>query len=82
MSFGERLLSGLRTIVLIEERTKALDGRLDKVEAKVGIGLADHESRLVRLETIVAIARPDGSVLRIGRDGPAVLSGKDDSGSQ
>jgi hypothetical protein len=27
--------------------------------------IEDHEARLVRLETIVEIARPDGSVLRI-----------------
>jgi len=70
MSFGERLLSGLRTIVLIEERTKQLDERLGKLEARVSGGLADHEARLVRLETIVEIARPDGSVLRITRDPP------------
>jgi hypothetical protein len=68
MSFGERLLAGLRTIVLIEERTKQLDERLGRLEARVGVGLADHEARLVRLEAIVEIARPDGSVPRITRD--------------
>jgi hypothetical protein len=65
LSFGERLLSGLRTIVLIEERTKLLDERLAKLESKVAGGLAAHESRLVRLETIIEITRPDGAVLRL-----------------
>ncbi len=29
------------------------------------VKVEDHEARLVRLETIVEIARPDGSVLKI-----------------
>lgn len=73
MSFGERLLSGLRTVVLIEERTKRLDDRLGKLDSEVGRAIGDHEARLVRLETIVEIARPDGSVLRISRAAPPGL---------
>ena len=65
MSFGDRVLAGLKTIVLIEERTKALDELLKAVSAKVEAGLADHEKRLVRLETVVEITRPQGGVLRI-----------------
>lgn len=65
MSFAERVLTGLKTIVLIEERTKALDELLKAVSAKVEAGLADHEKRLVRLETMVEITRPQGGVLRI-----------------
>ncbi len=68
MSFGERVLSGLRTIVLIEERTKILDDALKAMKTHVERQIADHEKRLIRLETIVEIARPDGSILRIGRD--------------
>ena len=67
MSFGERILSGLRTIVLIEERTKVLDEAVRSMRIKVEGGLANHEARLIRLETIVEIARPDGAVLRIAR---------------
>ena len=65
MSFAERVLAGLKTIVLIEERTKALDELLKAVSTKVEAGLADHEKRLVRLETVVEITRPQGGTLRI-----------------
>ncbi len=65
MSFSERVLSGLRTIVLIEERTKLLDDTLKTLKARLDSSLVDHERRLVRLETIVEIARPDGAILRI-----------------
>ncbi|MTJ83643.1 MAG: hypothetical protein F8N37_21870 [Telmatospirillum sp.] len=65
MSLGDRILSGLKTIVLIEERTKALDEALKGVRAKIESSVADHEKRLTRLETIVEITRPDGGVLRI-----------------
>lgn len=65
MSLGDRILSGLRTIVLIEERTKSLDEALKALKTKIETGLANHEARLVRLETIIEIARPDGAVLRI-----------------
>lgn len=65
MSLGERILSGLKTIVLIEERTKALDDALKGLRGRIDTSLADHEKRLTRLETIVEITRPDGGVLRI-----------------
>lgn len=36
--------------------------------------IENHEARLVRLETIVEIARPDGSILRISpQHGPKKL---------
>jgi hypothetical protein len=55
---------------LIEERTRSLDDVLKALKATVEGGLADHERRLTRLETIVEITRPDGGVLRIApRDG-------------
>lgn len=65
MSLGERILSGLKTIVLIEERTKAFDDALKGMKAKIESSVADHEKRLTRLETIVEITRPNGGVLRI-----------------
>jgi len=65
MSLGDRVLGGLKTIILIEERTKALDEVLKGLKAKVETGLADHEKRLTRIETIIEIARPDGAVLRL-----------------
>jgi hypothetical protein len=71
MSFADRVLSGLKTIVLIEERTKLLDDALRSIKAKVETTVADHERRLTRLETIIEITRPDGGVLRISRDSGA-----------
>jgi predicted O-methyltransferase YrrM len=65
MSFGERIVAGLKTIVLIEERTQTLDDMVKGLKAKVDVTLTDHEKRLTRLETIVEIVRPDGVVLRI-----------------
>jgi hypothetical protein len=65
VSLGDRILSGLKTIVLIEERTKALDEAFKGLKSKIDNGMADHEKRLTRLETIVEITRPDGGVLRI-----------------
>ena len=70
MSFGERLLGGLKTIVLIEERTKTLDETVRSLKTKLETTLADHEKRLTRLETIVEITRPDGGVLRIAQGTP------------
>jgi len=64
----ERIVSGLRTLLLLEERSKALDEALKAFKARVETGLADHGRRLVRPETILEIARPDGTVLRIGHD--------------
>jgi hypothetical protein len=69
MSFGDRILAGLKTIVLIEERSKALDETLKRLKDKIDGSLADHERRLTRLETIIEIARPDGAVLRIAPPG-------------
>jgi hypothetical protein len=70
MSFGDRVLSGLKTIVLIEERTKLLDEALRSIKAKVETSVTDHERRLIRLETLIEIARPDGAVLRIAPAAP------------
>lgn len=70
MSFGDRVLSGLKAIVLIEERTKVLDDALRSIKTKVETSMADHERRLIRLETMVEIARTDGSLLRIAPGSP------------
>ncbi len=71
MSLGDRILGGLKTIILIEERTKALDEVLKGLRTRVETGLNDHEKRLVRLETMIEIARPDGTVLRIAPPPPS-----------
>jgi hypothetical protein len=48
-------------LAALGERIAVLADGVTTLVAKV----EDHESRLVRLETIVEIARPDGSILRI-----------------
>jgi hypothetical protein len=70
MGIGERIVAGLKTIVLIEERIKVLDDTLKVFRSKAEISLANHEQRLVRLETMIEITRPDGGVLRINQGEP------------
>jgi len=48
-------------LAALGERIAVLADGVKTLVAKV----EDHEARLVRLETIVEIARPDGSVLKI-----------------
>lgn len=65
MSFGDKILGGLRSIVLIEERVKRLDESLAALRREATAAVADHEKRLIRLETIIERHRPDGTTLRI-----------------
>lgn len=65
MSVTDRVFNGIRTIMLLEEKVRVLDASLAETRVQIGRDFADHEKRLVRLETIVEIARPDGAVLRI-----------------
>ncbi|CAO3440271.1 hypothetical protein [Azospirillum endophyticum] len=65
MSFGDKILGGLRSIVLIEERVKRLDENLGALKREATSAVADHEKRLIRLETIIELHRPDGTTLRI-----------------
>jgi len=58
--YGEAI-AAIKSIILIDERVQSLAGRVDKLADEVR-GLAQ---RLIRLETIVEIARADGTVLRI-----------------
>jgi hypothetical protein len=61
----DRILSGLKTVVLIEERVTSLSMTLKELKGTAESKLANHEARLTRLETIIEIARPDGTTLRI-----------------
>ncbi len=65
MSFSDRILSGLKTVVLIEERVTALGTAIKELKTTAEAKLADHESRLTRLETIIENVKPDGGSLRI-----------------
>jgi hypothetical protein len=65
VSFADRILAGLKTVVLIEERVTTLNHTVRDLKTIAGGKLADHERRLTRVETIIEIIRPDGSTLRI-----------------
>ncbi len=70
MSFTDRILSGLKTVVLIEERVTALSATVAALKIAAEAKLANHEARLTRIETIIEIARPDGTTLRIAPASP------------
>jgi len=65
MSLADRILNGLRTVILIDERVTTLGHTVKDLKTASESKLADHERRLTRLETIIEIARPDGATLRI-----------------
>ena len=65
MNLANRILSGLRTVVLIEERVSRLDASVTTLSDTMQGKLANHESRLTRIETMIEIVRPDVSLLRI-----------------
>jgi predicted component of type VI protein secretion system len=71
MSLADRVVAGLRTMVLIDERVSRLDSSLTTLRDTMQAKIADHETRLTRIETIIEIARPDGSTLRVAAPGPA-----------
>jgi len=55
MSRADRVLSGLRT-VLVEERVSTLDSNLTVLRGTTQAKLANHETRLTRIETIIESA--------------------------
>jgi len=66
MSLYGDAMAAIRSIVLIDERVQSVMGKVDRLADEVR-RMAD---RLTRLETIVEIARPDGTVLRIASSQP------------
>jgi hypothetical protein len=65
MSLADRVLSGLKTVILIEERVTTLAQTVKDLKTSSEQKLADHGRRLTRVETIIEIAGPDGASLRI-----------------
>lgn len=61
MSLYTEALSAIRSIILVEERVRILAGKLDSLAVEV----LDIKERLVRLETIIEVTRPDGAILRL-----------------
>jgi hypothetical protein len=65
MSFADRVITGLKTVVLIEERVTTLSDTVRSLKSLTEAKLVDHDRRLTRLETIIEITRPEGTALRI-----------------
>ena len=61
MSLYGEAVAAIRAIVLLDERLQSLTTKVDKLADEV----RDLATRMVRLETIVEIARADGAVLRL-----------------
>jgi hypothetical protein len=64
MTLSDRIVSGLKTMLLIQEQVGRLESSQKNLQDAFNTKIADHERRLTRIETIIEIARPDGAVLR------------------
>lgn len=61
MSTIRDILSGLKTAIELNGKVVSVGNAVDRLV----IDMRDIDRRLVRVETIIEIARPDGAVLRI-----------------
>ena len=69
MNFSDRIVSGLKTMLLIQEQVARLEASQNDLQEAFRTKIEDHERRLTRVETIIEIARPDGTVLRLAPQG-------------
>lgn len=65
MSFSDRIVAALKTMLLIQEQVTRLETSQRALQSVVSAKMEDHDRRLTRLETIIEIAKPDGAVLRL-----------------
>lgn len=70
MSFSDRIVSALKTMLLIQEQVTRLESSQRTLQNAVSAKMEDHDRRLTRLETIIEIAKPDGAVLRLAPQVP------------
>ena len=63
MTFYGEAIAAIRSMILVDERVQTLVGRVDRLADDVQA----MDKRLVRLETIIEVARPDGATLRLAR---------------
>ena len=61
MSLYGDAIAALRSMVLLEERIQGVTKKVDRL----GDEVRDINGRLIRVETIIDIVRPDGDVLRL-----------------
>ncbi|HYE52216.1 MAG TPA: hypothetical protein VEB20_21655 [Azospirillaceae bacterium] len=65
MSAIKDILAGVKATIELNNRVVNVANAVDRLATDV----RDIDRRVVRLETIVEITRPDGGVLRIARPG-------------
>ena len=58
MSVWSDLKDGIRQIILLESRIDQLNGAVDRLADQS----LDHEKRLIRIETMIAVAQELGSI--------------------
>lgn len=63
MSLYGEAIAAIRSVILIDERVQSVARKLDRLADEV----RNMKDRLIRLETLVEIARPGGGVLRIAQ---------------
>jgi ubiquinone biosynthesis protein UbiJ len=61
MSLYGEAINALRSVILFEERLRVLLERVDRLADEV----RDLKERLIRLETVIEVAKPGGVTLRI-----------------
>ena len=66
MSVWSDLKDGIRQIILLESRIDQLNGAVDRLADQS----LDHEKRLIRIETMIAVAqgRADLTPLKLSKD--------------
>ncbi len=64
MSLYGEAIAAIKSVILIDERVQSVARNVDRLADEV----RDMKDRLIRLETMVEIARGDGSVLRSARN--------------
>ncbi len=67
MSAIKDILSGLKTAIELNGKVVGVAGAVERLAKD----MRDFDRRLVRVETIIEITRPDGSVLRLTPGGQA-----------
>jgi hypothetical protein len=65
MTLSDRIISGLKTMLLIQEQVTRLEASQQNLQEAFRTKIEDHDRRLTRIETIIEIAKPDGAVLRL-----------------
>lgn len=66
MSVWSDLKDGIRQIILLESRIDQLNGAVDRLADQS----LDHEKRLIRIETMIAMAqgKADSTPLKLSKD--------------